>query len=365
MEGKRARQALPPGDRPRRVRSRSHGDIRDACNNTTTDRIHAGKGNWNKSPDSSHMPAPYASHLRESSRTSWDGGLPQPASRTPSPSPPQSPTRRRYQPPQGLSAVSLPDHSRRSFESLRPTVLADRWSYDRERMPSPPPPRSHISRPGTPTPLSEQDGDVSEFGFSRPASTLTASRPSSRPQSIVLDTTSTDPAGSPHNRPSSPTLMVTPPPDSSSAPEQYSDLKGDQLPQRLGRRSFHSLTTAEMEILSHLPPAHPPMSASSSRLPSRSPEVVASPNSQQSGYSKELTSPAPEKQRNVRRDDEGGDGEEEDEMTGRGCCLGLCEIGTAQRIGGTCGAWLMGTLLPIGFGTLLKFVGHIFAGCPS
>jgi hypothetical protein len=179
--------------------------------------------------------------------------------------------------------------------------------------------------------------------------------------------------------------MVTPPPDSSSssAREQYySDLKGDQPPQRLGRRSFHSLTSAEMEMLSHPPPAHPPMSAASSRSRSPDPVVVAVgggawPNSNQNGHSKkELTSsPTPERQGQPSRADDDRDGagagkeekeeEEEEEMTGRGCCLGLCEIGTAQRIGGTCGPWLMGTLLPIAFGTVLKCAGHIFAGCPS
>ncbi|KAK3309237.1 uncharacterized protein B0T15DRAFT_134748 [Chaetomium strumarium] len=379
MEGERAQQALPPDNRPRRVRSRSHGDIRDVRNNNTPNRIYAGHGNSSTSSASPRSPAPYASHLRESSRTSCNNGtgrLPQPASRTPSP----SPTRQRYQPPQALPAASIPDHSRRSLESLiRPTVLADRWSYDRERMPSPPPLGTHISQPGTPS----TDGDVSEFGFSIPASTFTGSQPSSRPQSLLLvDTTpSTDPCGSSlHHRvrPSSPTLMVTPPPESSSsAPEQYSDLKGDQTPQRLGRRSFHSLTSAEMEILSHPPPAHPPMSAAAAAsqrsLSSRSPDTVvaaavASPNSKQNGHSKrELTSPTWERQGRARADNHGGDGEEEEEeeMTGKGCCLGLCEIGTAQRIGGTCGAWLMGTLLPIAFGTVLKCAGHLFAGCPS
>jgi hypothetical protein len=43
------------------------------------------------------------------------------------------------------------------------------------------------------------------------------------------------------------------------------------------------------------------------------------------------------------------DNDEEKDKPG---CLGLCEIATARRIGGTFGAWLMGTLIPVTFGVV-------------
>ncbi|SPQ24976.1 80f714f5-32db-4f09-9faa-eafeaa913976 [Thermothielavioides terrestris] len=112
--------------------------------------------------------ASYASHLRAESRTSWDGTLPNRARRSPSPSPPQSPARRSYQ-SRPVSAIGLAGNH--SFG--RPTVLADRWSYDRERMPSSPP--AARSRPGTPG----SERAASDRAFSRPASSHIESRPAS------------------------------------------------------------------------------------------------------------------------------------------------------------------------------------------
>ncbi|KAK4038845.1 hypothetical protein C8A01DRAFT_17099 [Parachaetomium inaequale] len=319
--------------RPPYARSRSHGFNANADDDTQNEIIGPGQGNDRVPRRLSHLRASsYTPHVRSSSRTSWDGrvhhDVPLPAGRTPSPSPPQSPARRSNR-PRPLSAISLPDHA-----FSRPTVLADRWSYDRERMPSSP----HSSRPGTPV----SDHEAFEIAFSRPASTFIESRPSSRPQSILLSA-STD-LGYSHT-PSTPTLRLIPPPDS------------DRESQRLGkpqdRQSYHLLTSEEMEMLSRPPPLHPPMTASPPPTPSPAPSPGA-PTPKLTNEISRLGPPIQRGQDYTQPDD----GNEKDKAR----CMGLCEIAPARQIGGRFGAWFMGMVTPITFGLVSACVATV-AGC--
>ncbi|KAL2120040.1 hypothetical protein VTJ04DRAFT_7001 [Mycothermus thermophilus] len=135
-------------------------------------------------------------------------GAPQkrgPHSRTPSPSPSRQITRQPR--PVSASAATL-SGSCNYDERSRPTVLADRWSYDRQRMPSPPPvprPAAYAysvsacsSRPGTPVSPAEHAGFSS-----RPASTHFDSAPPSRPHSMVFS------AADAETRPPTPALPLT------------------------------------------------------------------------------------------------------------------------------------------------------------
>jgi len=285
--------------RPQHTRSRSYGFEGHTDNASPVSR------------QPSHLRASYTSHIRSSSRISWDGRVADaPADRSRSPSPAPSPARRRDR-PRPLSAISLPDHP-----YIGPTPLADRWSYDRERMPSSPP-SLRDSRPSTPL----SGNVVFEAAFSRPASTFIESRPASRPPS-VLPTESTDLSS--FNTPITPTLRVVPPADTGSGDQRH--------PQRepLKRQSYHILTSEEMEMLSHPPPLHPPMSASPVVSP---PPSLSTPNI---GNEKGQSHTRPE--------------DSKDEEKSRPGCMGMCEISTAKRMGGLFGAWFMGMAIPLTFG---------------
>ena len=281
--------------RPQHTRSRSYGFDGHINNDSAVSR------------QPSHLRASYTSHIRSSSRVSWDGRLADaPVDRTRSPSPARSPARR-HDRPRPLSAISLPDHS-----YVGPTPLADRWSYDRERMPSSPP-SLQGSRPGTPL----TGHEVFEAAFSRPASTFIESRPPSRPPSI-LPTALTD-LSSLHT-PSTPVLRLVPPPDTGTESQQRPEQE------RLKRQSYHVLTSEEMDMLSHPPPPHPPMSAS----------PVVSQSTPKIGNEKA--------QHHSRAEDR------QEEEKSRPGCMGMCEIATAKWVGGKFGAWFMGMAIPLTFG---------------
>ncbi|KAK3905508.1 hypothetical protein C8A05DRAFT_41563 [Staphylotrichum tortipilum] len=286
--------------RPQHSRSRSHGFDGQSDNNSGVSRR------------PSHLrAASYTSHIRSSSRISWDGRVADaPADRTRSPSPARSPARRRDR-PRPISAISLPDHS-----YIGPTPLADRWSYDRERMLSSPP-SLRGSRPSTPV----SGNEAFEAAFSRPASTFIESRPPSRAPSI-LPTASPDLSS--FHTPSAPTLRVVPPADTGSGSQQ----------EPLKRQSYHMLTSEEMEMLSRPPPPHPPMSASPGV--SQSPSLSA-PNI---GSEKTQTHNHPE--------------DSKDQDQSKPGCMGICEIATAKRMGGIFGAWFMGMVIPLTFGLVTR-----------
>ena len=310
--------------RPRHARSRSEGldDYRDDGNQRN--KRYSGPVDGRVSRPPSHLRAGYSSHIRSASRTSWDGRVALSSSRTPSPSPPHSPVRHSNR-PRPFSAVSLPDHT-----LSRPTVLADRWSYDRERMPSP-----HSSRPGTP--LSEHES--SGAAFSRPASTFIDSRSSSRPPFIRVDA-STDLDYS--RVPSTPTLGA---PILKLIPPPVGDPGSQQQEQKSNRQSYHLLTSEEMDRLSH-----PPMSAS----PFSPSSMTATPK-----LSNEVSRLGPPKQKGQGYS-HAGEGEEE--HGSKPGCMGLCEIATARSIGGKFGAWFMGMVIPVTFGLVTGCVAAV-AGC--
>ncbi|KAK3291769.1 uncharacterized protein B0H64DRAFT_445799 [Chaetomium fimeti] len=273
----------------------------------------------------------YTAHARSSSRTSWDGvRVPQPSSRTPSQSPPQSPVRRSNR-PRPASAISLPDHA-----LGRPTALANRWSYDRERMPSPPPP-ARGSRPGTPL----DDWEALEAAFSRPASTLIESRSSTRPPSIL--SASAELGGHSHSA-STPTLRVHPPPPGDNPqphPQQYPQEQQHHHPRP--RQPYHLLTPQEMELLAHPPPLQPPMTASphspESPLPSPSPTPK---------HTNRQPQPQPyttAKNDNNNNNDTTRNGTNEKESS----CTNLCELTPARQVCGRFGAWVVGMAIPVTF----------------
>ncbi|KAL2019155.1 hypothetical protein VTK56DRAFT_10027 [Thermocarpiscus australiensis] len=332
----------------------------------------------------SHLRSGYASRLRSSARTACDGSLKiaEPIAKSPSP----SPVRPR---PSGLtdgerrsSTTSLP-----GFSVAGATVLNNRWSYDRERMPISPP-GSPSSRPTTP--LSQASG----FTSSRPTSTtstLVASYPPSRPQTPVLS-----------YRASTPALTVSPPPVGiatwSNPLEDVvpPDYKSEQ-PHKFGRHRYHLLSGKEMELLSKPPgtptlvprtaPPRPPLprrSASAPRLSSSSTSGSASepaPPALASGASTPESKPNKtpltsellpldpprqkrEEQRLLERRSRSSPAiitDEDDGEKDKPSCLGLCEVATAQRMGGKFGAWLMGTLIPIASGFVTAWVAA--AGC--
>jgi len=340
--------------RPRHTRSRSQGFDSDSTKKHTRSPRQA---NDRVSRQPSHLRAGYASHIRSASRVSWDGRVALPAltdtrTHTHTPSPPHSPVRRSHR-PRPLSAISVPEHS-----FGRPTVLTDRWSYDRERMPSP-----HGSRPGTPTPLSERQS-LEAAAFSRPASIIfTESRPSSRPPSLLLTDLSNS---SQMMMPSTPTLRVMPPADPDQEATQSKGKTTKEQP-------YHLLTSEELEMLSHPPPLHPPMSASpltspptspwASPLPSPMTSPLASPVGPAPKLSSEISRLGPPKQKLPHGHAPSGphDSEEEHEKKS-GCCMGMCEIATARRIGGTFGAWFMGMAIPVTFGLVTGCIAAV-AGC--
>ncbi len=302
--------------RPQHARSRSQGldSYRDDGNKQNT--RYSGPVGRRVSRRPSHLRAGYSSHIRSASMSSWDGRVAMPSSRTPSPSPPHSPVWRSNR-PRPLSAASLPDHT-----LGRPTVLTDRWSYDRERMPSP-----HSSRPGTPRSEHESSGAIS-----RPTSTFIESRSSSRPPFIRMET---DIDCSPV--PSTPPILKISPP-------LVGDPGTQQQEQKSNRQSYHLLTSEEMDLLSH-----PPMSTQ----PSAPPPMTATPK-----LSNEVSRLGPPKQKGQGHS-HAGDSKEHESKLG---CMGLCEIATARSIGGKFGAWFMGMVIPITFGLVTGCVAAV-AGC--
>ncbi|KAL2159047.1 hypothetical protein VTH06DRAFT_2806 [Thermothelomyces fergusii] len=283
----------------------------------------------------------YTTHIRSASRITWDGREPLPRSRSLSSSHGPIPSRL-TSPLRPSSAISLPNS--RVPEHTRPTALADRWSYDRERMPSPPPaPRG--SRPGTPA----GDRDGSETRPSRPTSTLGVSPASSTAPSGLFDRNSSA--------------------DLDDSPLQFSDF--DQVGQHLSphlRRSCHILTDEEMEMLARPPLAHPPMTASSR---------PASPDSERDAYKPAAPGRGPESTCGIHlpkpfpsKEDLGGrldrhgviHGGDHSLDVGPGC-LGSCDIAPARAILGKFGAWLMGVVMPVSFGLLTGCLTSTISGC--
>lgn len=276
----------------------------------------------------------YANHARSSSRTSWDGvRVPLPTSHTPPQSPPQSPRLRSSNRPRPPSVISLPDHV-----LGRPIALPDRWSYDRERMPSPPP-ANHGSRPGTPL----SDWGALEAAFSRPASTLIESRSSSRPPSILLNG-STELGGYSHAA-STPTLRLQPPPFGDNAyPQQQQEQQRQQQPSNK-RQSYHLLTPEELELLAHPPPLQAPMAASPQRSPPHS-------RPQSRSHTPLPGSPATQPQAQHRphtATNNNDDSDSTDTNQKESRCTSLCELTPARQICGRFGAWLVGMAIPITF----------------
>ncbi|KXX75601.1 hypothetical protein MMYC01_206568 [Madurella mycetomatis] len=272
-----------------------------------------------------HLRSGYTSHLRSSSRTSWDGRMPELAT----PAIQTQPHRARRR-----SAISLPDHGTLG----RPTVLSGRWSYDHERMPSPPP---GPLGSGPSTPISQ------EFAFpsSRPASTFIESESSSRPQSAIID----DPVDVSFSyTASTPTLkVIPPPPDSpadSSSPFQQPASLGRINRQRLRQDddAYHILTSAELEMLSRPPPTSPP--------PSPRTGPVEEPLEAHAHQRRQRQSKTDNRRRSLSRLGNNGNSDSDFEADVKPGCLGLCELATGKMMVGKLGAWLMGTLIPITFG---------------
>jgi len=252
----------------------------------------------------------YAAHLRQSSRTSSDGfsfpvarphsAIIPPRDYSPAPSRPSRP----------LSLLSLPDHghyprSRKSY---------DRWSYDRERMPT---------RPETP-----------------PTPQLNSSRPSSRRSELlpVQESTSYSYSDRPfsHRRVFSTGDLLHVPHKQQQLQQQQqyrSHPRPRPIPQplQLDTSESTSMSTREHEITpSETPPVFfqivdpdSPRDKTLFRLPTSTEDDA--------GYLPE-----------VRKEDQGK------EEVKPGCC-GLCELGTAKVVGGKIAAWMTGTVLPIMF----------------
>ncbi|KAK4153646.1 hypothetical protein C8A00DRAFT_15164 [Chaetomidium leptoderma] len=351
MNGKAYREALQrcagPDDQPltpTHARPSSYhfqGLDNNADDDTTRHTIDSARDDGRVLQRPSHLrTGGYTSHMRSSSRISWDGRARVPSSRTPSPSssPPPSPSPgspsrhqspvRRSNRPRPSSTISLPEHS-----FGRPTGLPDRWSYDRERMPSPPP-APHGLRPGSP--LGEHE--ALEVAFSRPASTFMSSPASSRPQSILLSA-STDLGCS--QTPSTPTLRVT------IAPPACEGESSQQQRPQSKEHAYHLLSSEEMEMLSRPPPTQPPMTPS----PSPGAAAVSTPK-----LTHEISRLGPPKQNTPPPDD--SDEKKEDKPG----CLGLCEIATARQFGGKFGAWFMGMVIPVTFGLVTGCVAAA-TGC--
>ncbi|KAL1839544.1 hypothetical protein VTJ49DRAFT_1407 [Mycothermus thermophilus] len=368
-------------ERPTRARthsrSRSQGNhprLRDRTNFDPDGEVNGGR----PARRLSHLRATsYTPGLRARSRLSWDGQRPLPqnsSSRTPSPSPPPSPIRHATRRPRPASAISLPDYYHHDARG-RPTIVTDRWSYDRERMPSPPPLRppaayaysvsAASSRPGTPVSIAEHAGFSS-----RPASTHIDSAPPSRPHSAVFPVAD--------HTPNTPTLRIVPPEESQN--HQKEPLKS---------QPYHILTSEELDLLSRPPPLHPAMTASPlSRPPSLSsasqtPDDTTTGASTPTAASKlaisETTSPSWQLR---------GEGRETDTKEHQqpcpdnctkphehhyaapglepippgGCCGGLCEFATAKVVGGKFGAWLLGMAIPVTFRVVSGCLSAVF-GC--
>ncbi|KAH6846990.1 hypothetical protein B0I37DRAFT_374061 [Chaetomium sp. MPI-CAGE-AT-0009] len=343
MQGERPQQRFDESDRgamrPPYARSHSHVFETNTGNGISRDTMSAMEANGRPS----HLHAgSYTAHARSSSRTSWDGvRVPRPASRTPPQSPPRSPALRSSNRPRPLSAISLPDHS-----LDRPTALPNRWSYDRERMPSPPPP-ARGSRPGTPL----SDWEALEVAFSRPASTLIESRSSSRPPSLLLS----DQGGHSHSA-STPTLRVHPPPLGEN-PQQH--LQGQHSKPR---QPYHLLTAEEMELLAHPPPLQPPMTASpqspqSPQSPHSSTTPLADSTAPPKHPTRPKTSPNQQLQPHTTTTNTTNNNINENENEKESRCTNLCELTPARQICGGFGAWVVGMAVPVTFAAVSGCLG--------
>ncbi|KAH6611715.1 hypothetical protein B0J18DRAFT_442055 [Chaetomium sp. MPI-SDFR-AT-0129] len=346
----------------------------------------------------------YTSHARSVAQTSSDGRLSLPPSRSPSPSPPQSPILRSHR-PRPISAISLPDHHHHAALRRPPIVSEGRWSYDRERMPASPVSSRAGSKPETP--LSEHDREIFEEAFSQPSrppsSILVESRASSRPPSIILNGPTelgwSHAPGDIHPFKLIPTAAVpsTGPPNHDHYHEHHRDLeqyghhqeKSTPYPQppqdgkhHRTRPAYHILTEEEMEMLSHPPPIHPPMTMTPSASPPSSrpstPRPLATKQQQQQRSTSPQTSPRnsatfndedvlqqkheQQEKKHLDNSVEGrpGDGNNTTTKDDSGCFGGRCSITPARQIAGTFGAWFIGMAMPITFGLLTGCIG---AGC--
>ncbi|KAL2148441.1 hypothetical protein VTH82DRAFT_2361 [Thermothelomyces myriococcoides] len=307
----------------------------------------------------------YTNHIRSASRITWDGSEPLPRNRSPSPQPRPGQSRLSSPPPRPSSATSLSNYYP-APEHGRLTALADRWSYDRERMPSPPP-ATRGSRPGTP--MGDPDTPVAAR-VSRPASTLAESRSQSRApsraQSGIFDITN----GSAES-------------DDSLPPFSDFDQGGQQLSPHL-RQSCHILTGEEMEMLARPPPSHPPMTAStrpssSSSPPSSPPDyargaagvsavALPPPPAGRGPESASSTTPPPKPSqpregldRHPNRNSVIHGSDHSFDL--RPSCLGLCDIAPVRAVLGKVGAWVMGVVTPVSFGLLTGCLASMMSGC--
>ncbi|KAK4139527.1 uncharacterized protein C8A04DRAFT_15785 [Dichotomopilus funicola] len=289
----------------------------------------------------------YTSHARSVAQTSSDGRLSLPPSRSPSPSPPQSPILRSHR-PRPISAISLPDHHHHAALRRPPIVSEGRWSYDRERMPASPVWSRAGSKPETP--LSEHDREIFEEAFSQPSrppsSILVESRASSRPPSIILNGPTelgwSHAPGDIHPF----KLIPTAAEKSTPYPQPPQDGKHHRT-----RPAYHILTEEEMELLSHPPPIHPPMTMTPSASPPSSRPSTPRPLATKQQHQQRSTSPQTSPRNSATFNDEDDDS---------GCFGGRCSITPARQIAGTFGAWFIGMAMPITFGLLTGCIG---AGC--
>ncbi|KAK4450598.1 hypothetical protein QBC34DRAFT_402920 [Podospora aff. communis PSN243] len=239
----------------------------------------------------------YVTHLRQSSRTSFDNSYSS-----------LSPTLR----PRPRSAIyNHENHRSHRLQSTPPRVTFDRWSYDRERMmgcgdentPSTRH-RSAMSNLSPPTQLHRRAVSTGDLP------TLSLPLPGPHTQQPIATHMQYSQTSSP-----SPSLR---------------NYRGN-------RSSMLSTCTVEFDLVD---PSSPGKGATRLSLV----EV-----DHEHGHNNSTNAP---------RDREKLKGEEEG-LPGPGCC-GCCELGTAKLVGGKLVAWMTGTMLPIVFGSTIKLLANCF-----
>lgn len=274
-----------------------------------------------------HLQSTYTSHLRSSSRTSWDGlelsrPLPIPRPRSASP----RPARRLGRP---HSIAYLPDNH---------LLNVDRWSYDRVRMPSAPsstesPESEPLPRPCSP-PTTRRSPPPSPSSFSSRPISVHFVNAFGGPDDPILPLPST-PYHAAGTGASTPTLSVTHP-DGSTEPCSL------MLPSPLHQAQQEQpalYSAAETEPCSNL--KHDIHTAPSTNKPpsplgeTAEGDTAKSRTGRQRGMSVDSIMNTP------------------------GCC-GLCERRTAKLIGGKITAWVMGTLIPVTFGVMTGILSKMF-----
>ncbi|KAK0668078.1 hypothetical protein QBC41DRAFT_322672 [Cercophora samala] len=270
----------------------------------------------------------YTSHLRSSSRTSWDGldlNHPLSASR----SRPASPiSARRLGRPHSIAY--LPDSR---------LLNVDRWSYDRVRMPSAP----SSTQPPESGPLSRPSSPQTPRRSSSPSPSSVSSRPISvhfvnafgGPDDPILPLPSTPYATG--TGASTPTLSVTHP-DGSTEPFPL------VLPGPLH---------AQQEQHAFFPAAETGHSSFLKRDDAPTTTAASEPLFPQGETARENTAKGVAvtgRQRGMSVDSI---------MDTPGCC-GLCERRTAKMIGGKITAWVVGTLMPVTFGVMTGILSKMF-----